>query len=85
MIAHVMVAAALVLTGVRLLRGPTGADRVVALDLATTLGVGLAAAHAVHTGEAVYLDVALVVGLIGFLGTVGLGLHLTPRRPDEPR
>ena len=44
--------------------------RVVALDLMATLAVGLIATYAVAARQPIFLDVAVVVGLIAFLGTV---------------
>jgi len=55
---------------VRLVRGPSVADRVVALDLLSAVAVGIMAAWAVAADDAVYLDVALLVALLAFLGTV---------------
>lgn len=64
---------------VRLLRGPSLPDRVVALDLMSVLVVGLIAVHTVRTGFTVYLDVAIVLGLISFLGTVAFARYITLR------
>lgn len=58
----------------RLLRGPTGPDRVVAIDALTLLGVAAVALGAVLTGETVFLDVAVVLSLVAFLGTVAFAL-----------
>ena len=54
----------------RLARGPSLADRVVALDLITSLVVGVIAIYSVATAEPIFLDIALVLALITFLGTV---------------
>jgi multicomponent Na+:H+ antiporter subunit F len=70
---------AVLLATVRVLRGPTLADRVVALELLTTLGIGLACALAIATGEAVFLDVSLVLALIAFLGTVAFARYVERR------
>jgi multicomponent Na+:H+ antiporter subunit F len=77
--ALVMLAAALILALVRLLRGPSLPDRVVALDLMSTLAVGVIAAHSVLSGHAVYLDVAVMLALIAFLGTVAFARYLAMR------
>jgi multicomponent Na+:H+ antiporter subunit F len=61
----------LLLAFVRLLKGPTLADRVVAIDLMTSLAVGVMAALSIITDQLVFLDVALVLALVAFLGTVG--------------
>jgi multicomponent Na+:H+ antiporter subunit F len=81
------VALALVGVGVllafgRLVRGPDLANRVVAVDLLSALGVGIAGAAAVLSGDPVYLDVALVLALISFLGTVAFARY-AERGGDE--
>ena len=55
---------------VRVVRGRGLPTRVVALDLMATLSVGLIATYSVATRQPIFLDVAVVVGLIAFLGTV---------------
>lgn len=72
-IAAVLVMVALLLSMVRLLLGPTLADRIVALDLMTTIAVGGMAVTALLTGHVVYIDVAIVIGLVAFLATVAFG------------
>ena len=74
-LALALVGAAVLVALVRLVRGPDLANRVVALDLLSVLGVGIAAAAAVRSGDEVYLDVALVLALIAFLGTVGFARY----------
>lgn len=56
----------------RLLRGPSIADRVVALDVIAATIVAAAVLYALRTGLAVFVDVALAVALVSFLGTVAL-------------
>ena len=70
---------ALLLAVIALVRGPTLADRILALDLMTTLAVGLIAAITVLTGFALYIDVAIAVSLAGFLSTVALARYLLSR------
>jgi multicomponent Na+:H+ antiporter subunit F len=60
---------------VRLVRGPDLANRVVALDLLSVLGVGIAAAAAIVSGNAVYLDVALILALVAFVSTVAFARY----------
>lgn len=72
---------ALALAAWRALRGPSLADRVVGLDLMTTLAIGLAAALAMKTGQAALIDVGLVIALIAFLGTVGFARYIERRGP----
>jgi multicomponent Na+:H+ antiporter subunit F len=77
-----MVGLALVLTFVRLVRGPTLPDRVVALDLMGVLAVGMIAAYAVATDQPVLMDPAAVLALVGFLGTVAFARYLERRGRD---
>ena len=60
----------------RLVRGPSGPDRVVALDLVGTLAVGYIAVDAIATNQPVILDAAIVVSLVAFLGTVAFALYV---------
>jgi multicomponent Na+:H+ antiporter subunit F len=68
--ALVMVAVALLLSFVRVLYGPTLPDRVVALDLIGVCAVGLMVLGAAVSEERAFLDAAVVMALLGFLGTV---------------
>jgi multicomponent Na+:H+ antiporter subunit F len=60
---------------VRLVKGPRTADRVVALDLLSAVMVGVTAAWSVAADDPVYLDVALLVALVAFLGTVAFATY----------
>lgn len=66
----------IVLAFVRLLLGPNIPDRLVALDLLTTVGVGIAALYGIAFNEPVYLDVAIVLALVAFLGTVTFARYI---------
>jgi len=65
---------------VRLVRGPSLPDRVVALDLLSGVCIGVSAGLAVATGQALLLDAGLVLALVGFLGTVAFAHYLEDRR-----
>lgn len=61
---------------VRLVKGPETVDRVVAIDLLTIVTIALIALLA-HTAERyIYLDVALVYGLLSFLGVLAVARYL---------
>jgi multicomponent Na+:H+ antiporter subunit F len=72
----VMLAAAALLAFVRVVRGPTLPDRVVAIDLIGVLVVGLIVVSAAATGEDSFLDVAIVIALISFVGTVAYARYV---------
>jgi multicomponent Na+:H+ antiporter subunit F len=74
---------ALFLAFLRLVRGPTLPDRVVALDLIAVLTVALIALYAIATNERILLDTAIVLALISFLGTVALARYLERRAQDD--
>jgi multicomponent Na+:H+ antiporter subunit F len=71
-ITFLMVIFAVLLAFIRLARGPSLPDRVVALDMMTILIVAFCGLFALFSGEAAFLDVAIVMALIGFLATVAL-------------
>ena len=66
----IMVMVAVALGFIRLIKGPSLADRVVALDLMTVLIVAFCGLYALLSGVQAFLDVAIVLALIGFLATV---------------
>jgi multicomponent Na+:H+ antiporter subunit F len=76
---------ALGLSGLRLLRGPTLADRVLALEASAALLAGLLAAAAVRQGTTELLDVAMVLAVAGFLGTVAFARYLERRGRGDGR
>ena len=73
----------LLLGAYRLLSGPTAADRVVALDLCTILGIGLAAVLAIRAENPVLLDVAMVLALVAFLATIALASLIRAEDPGR--
>lgn len=70
---------ALLITIVRLVRGPGLADRILALDLITVLGTGFIGTFTVLTGFSLYIDIAIALALVGFLSTVALARYLMSR------
>lgn len=69
---------------VRLVRGPSLADRVVALDFIAVLTVAFAGVYAIEAGAAVFLDVAVALALAVFLATVAFARFIERRdaRPE---
>ncbi|MEM9845694.1 MAG: cation:proton antiporter [Pseudomonadota bacterium] len=67
-----MVFVSVALALLRLAKGPTLPDRVVALDMMTVAIVAFCGLAAVRSSEPAFLDVALVLALVGFLATVAL-------------
>jgi multicomponent Na+:H+ antiporter subunit F len=74
-ISFVMVMLSLAVAFIRLAKGPSLADRVVALDMMTVSIIAVCGVAAVATGVYALLDVALVLALVGFLATVALARY----------
>lgn len=74
----------LLLTFVRMLRGPGLADRFVALDMLTGIAVAIAALAAVVSGRREYLDIAFGVAVFGFVGTCALAAFLERKGGNRP-
>jgi len=74
--ATILVSLGMILAFVRLVKGPSLPDRVVALDALATMGVGALVLTSITTGQAVLLDIALAMALITFLGTIALALSI---------
>jgi multicomponent Na+:H+ antiporter subunit F len=82
-VVFVMIGASVLLTFMRLARGPSLSDRVIALDLIAVLAVGLIAMVAFAARQPVFLDAAIVLALVAFLGTVAFARYLERRAHDE--
>ncbi|WP_291010127.1 monovalent cation/H+ antiporter complex subunit F [Hydrogenophaga sp.] len=74
---------ALALASVRIVVGPTHADRIVALDIFLAAGVALAVAASLLTARTVFLDVAIGLALVGFVGTIGWARLVQKADPDD--
>jgi len=70
---------AFLLIVVRIVRGPTLPDRVVALDMLVAVGIGFIAAIGVKTDYYLYVDIAIALGLVGFLATVAFARFVLNR------
>lgn len=55
----------------RIITGPTNADRVVALDIFLAAAIATAVAASIYTERTVFLDVAIGLAMVGFVGTIG--------------
>jgi len=74
-----MLGLSVVITFIRLLLGPTVADRVIALDLLTVIGVGIIAAYSIGTNEAAFMDIAVLLAVLGFLATIAFAYYIERR------
>ncbi|MDP3423472.1 MAG: monovalent cation/H+ antiporter complex subunit F [Burkholderiaceae bacterium] len=74
---------ALAIAGVRMVRGPTDADRIVALDIFLAAGIALSVAASLLTERTVFLDVGIGLALVGFVGTIGWARLVQRASPAE--
>jgi len=66
---------------VRVVRGPTLPDRVLALDMLVAAAIGFIAVIGIKTDYVLYLDIAIALGLVGFLATVAFARFIMTRGP----
>ncbi len=67
----------------RFLKGPSISDRVIALDLLITTGIGIIAIYSIVSEQSTFLDIAMIMALIAFLGTVAFSYYLEKRKKNE--
>ncbi|HOP03346.1 MAG TPA: monovalent cation/H+ antiporter complex subunit F [Tenuifilaceae bacterium] len=85
----VVIAAFLVLLGVglllviyRFIKGPTLPDRVTAFDLFTAFVIAIIALFSIIWDNNVFLDVAVIISLIAFLGAMSFAFYLNKRKKE---
>jgi multicomponent Na+:H+ antiporter subunit F len=73
----------LLIAVVRVVIGPTLPDRVLALDMLVAIAIGFIAVLGISTGQALYVDIAIALGLVGFLATVAFARFILQRKTVE--
>lgn len=68
-VTYAVLVLAFALFGVRMAKGPTLADRVIALDGMLVAGIGVLLVNAMDTGRGAFLQVAVLLALVGFIST----------------
>ncbi|WP_028298169.1 cation:proton antiporter [Olivibacter sitiensis] len=66
----------------RLFKGPRVVDRVIALDLLITTGVSIITVYSISMKQSTFLDVAMILALIAFLGTIAFSYYLEKKGND---
>jgi multicomponent Na+:H+ antiporter subunit F len=69
-------------SGIRIMLGPRGADRLTALSLITALVLAALVLYGVKEGRSSYLDVALIYDVFGFLGLLGIASFIREKKED---
>nr|MBS0038467.1 cation:proton antiporter [Saprospiraceae bacterium] len=76
LIALILLSFSAILVFIRIIIGPSLPDRVIAFDLIGTITIGMIAIYSLTTGVESYLDVAIILSLIMFLGAVAFAYYM---------
>ncbi|NJE06209.1 cation:proton antiporter [Thermococcus sp. M36] len=71
-----LIAIATLLSMYRVFRGPTTVDRLVAVDIMTTITTGLMVLFALYYQRMIFLDVALVYAILAFGGVIAFARYM---------
>ena len=69
----------IVFSFIRLAKGPHLTDRIIALDLISVMAIGFFVTYGVLFNKSSFLDVAIILALITFLGTIAFAYYLERR------
>ena len=75
-VAVLVLALCIIMAAYRVIAGPSQPDRVIALDVIAINVIGLILILDIRSGTRAYVDAALVIALMSFLGTVSLAKYL---------
>lgn len=78
-IALAILFAALVLSFIRLLRGPSVNDRIAAMDVIAITIMGFVLVYSIMINNSLYFDIPIIISLISFIGTVAVSTYLKHR------
>lgn len=76
LLAQVLLGLAMACAAFRILRGPRAQDRILGLDTFYVNGMLVLVTVGIRSGSIVYFEIALVIGLMGFVATVALAKFL---------
>ena len=74
---------AVLLVAYRFFKGPTIVNRIIALDLLITIGIGIITIYSIQTNQPTFLDDGMILALIAFLGTVAFSYYLEKKKENE--
>ncbi|MCP1198153.1 cation:proton antiporter [Notoacmeibacter sp. MSK16QG-6] len=79
LIALYLLSASFLLTVLRVILGPTLPDRILSLDMLVSIVIGFIAVIGIRSGFTLYIDIAIALGLVGFLATVAFARFIMMR------
>ena len=68
-----------ILVFIRFIKGPSLADRVIALDMLILISISIIAAYSIVYHQSTFLDIAMLFALIAFLSTTAYAFYLEKR------
>ena len=74
---------ALVLAFIRLIKGPNICDRVSAMDLIAVIVMGFIIIYSMQVNNAIYFDIAIIISLVSFMGTVALSTYIKNKNDER--
>lgn len=75
-LSQIMLAIAMIIAALRMFRGPRAQDRIIGLDTIYINAMLLLVTFGIGTGQTIYFETALVIGVLGFVATVALAKFL---------
>jgi len=75
-IAFALLGVSMLLGFIRLVKGPDMPDRILALDTLYINAIALVVLLGLHLGSALYFEAALLIAVMGFIGTIALSKYL---------
>ncbi|MFO7720984.1 MAG: monovalent cation/H+ antiporter complex subunit F [Gillisia sp.] len=80
MIALILLSFSIVLVFIRIVLGPTLPDRVISFDLIGTITIGMIAIYSITTGVESYMDAAIILSLVMFLGAIAFAYYMKKKK-----
>lgn len=81
-IALILLSFSIVLVFIRIVLGPSLPDRVISFDLIGTITIGMIAIYSIITGVESYMDAAIILSLVMFLGAIAFAYYM--KKNNEP-
>jgi len=79
LIAFAFLMLAMILTLIRLLKGPSINDQIAAMDLLASIIIGLILVYSVMIKDAMYFDIPIILSLVSFIGTIAISTYLSQK------
>lgn len=76
LIALILLSFSIVLVFIRIVLGPSLPDRVISFDLIGTITIGMIAIYSIITGVESYMDAAIILSLVMFLGAIAFAYYM---------